>query len=163
MLLFSINRSRGYENPSLDIIVTERCSIGGCPLEEACEHCYLNQVLFLFKCYFCCYFVYHFCVLWRLCWILYCYSVISSISILFCIFYISGILQVVSEHFLGQKLWVIFFFRVETYSGVFKPQRSVVTCINPRLRDSYTQEIQVVLKRTSIGHPCNPCWYPFEW
>jgi hypothetical protein len=47
MLLFSINRSRGYENPSLDIIVTELCSIGGCPLEEACEHCYLIQVLFL--------------------------------------------------------------------------------------------------------------------
>jgi hypothetical protein len=46
MLLFSINRSRGYENPSLDIIVTERCLIGGFPLEEACEHCYLNQVLF---------------------------------------------------------------------------------------------------------------------
>jgi hypothetical protein len=43
MLLFSINRSRGYENPSLDIIVTERCSIGGCPLEEACEHCYMIQ------------------------------------------------------------------------------------------------------------------------
>jgi hypothetical protein len=43
MLLFSINRSRGYENPSWDIIVTERCSIGGCPLEEACEHCYLIQ------------------------------------------------------------------------------------------------------------------------
>jgi hypothetical protein len=43
MLLFSINRSRGYENPSLDIIVTEHCSIGGCPLEEACEHCYLIQ------------------------------------------------------------------------------------------------------------------------
>jgi hypothetical protein len=43
MLLFSINRSRGYENPSLDIIVIERCSIGGCPLEEACEHCYLIQ------------------------------------------------------------------------------------------------------------------------
>jgi hypothetical protein len=51
MLLFSINRSRGYENPSLDIMVTEHCSIGGCPLEEACEHCYLSaifvQVLFL--------------------------------------------------------------------------------------------------------------------
>jgi hypothetical protein len=47
MLLFSINKSRGYENPSLDIIVTKRCSIGGFPLEEACEHCYLNQVLFL--------------------------------------------------------------------------------------------------------------------
>jgi hypothetical protein len=43
MLLFSINRSRGYENPSLDIIVTEHCSIGGFPLEEACEHCYLIQ------------------------------------------------------------------------------------------------------------------------
>jgi len=43
MLLFSINRSRGYENPSLEIIVTERCSIGGCPLEEAYEHCYLIQ------------------------------------------------------------------------------------------------------------------------
>jgi hypothetical protein len=31
------------KNPSLDIIVTERCSTGGCPLEEACEHCYLIQ------------------------------------------------------------------------------------------------------------------------
>jgi hypothetical protein len=40
---FSINKGRGYENPSLDIIVTERCSTGSCPLEEACEHCYLNQ------------------------------------------------------------------------------------------------------------------------
>jgi hypothetical protein len=29
-----------------NIIVTECCSIGGCPLEEACEHCYLIQVLF---------------------------------------------------------------------------------------------------------------------
>jgi hypothetical protein len=44
---FSINKGRGYENPSLEIIVTERCSTRGCPLEEACEHCYLNQVLFL--------------------------------------------------------------------------------------------------------------------
>jgi MFS family permease len=41
--IFSINKGRGYENPSLEIIVTERCSTGGCPLEEACEHCYLNQ------------------------------------------------------------------------------------------------------------------------
>jgi hypothetical protein len=31
------------KNPSLDIIVTELCSTGGCPLEEACEHCYLIQ------------------------------------------------------------------------------------------------------------------------
>jgi hypothetical protein len=41
--IFSINKRRGYENPSLEIIVTECCSTGGCPLEEACEHCYLNQ------------------------------------------------------------------------------------------------------------------------
>jgi hypothetical protein len=31
------------KNPILDIIVTELCSTGGCPLEEACEHCYLIQ------------------------------------------------------------------------------------------------------------------------
>jgi hypothetical protein len=55
--IFSINKGRGYENPSLEIIVTERCSIGGCPLKEACEHCFLNQsaisvvVLILFLCY----------------------------------------------------------------------------------------------------------------
>ena len=30
-------------NPSLEIIVIEICSTGGCPLEEACEHFYLNQ------------------------------------------------------------------------------------------------------------------------
>jgi hypothetical protein len=41
--IFSINKGRGYENPSLEIIVTECCLTGGCPLEEACEHCYLNQ------------------------------------------------------------------------------------------------------------------------
>jgi hypothetical protein len=41
--IVSINKGRGYENPSLEIIVTERCSTGGCPLEEACEHCYLIQ------------------------------------------------------------------------------------------------------------------------
>jgi len=41
--IFSINRSRGYENPSLDIIVIEICSTGGFHLEEACEHCFQNQ------------------------------------------------------------------------------------------------------------------------
>jgi hypothetical protein len=55
--IFSINKGQGYENPSLEIIVTERCSTGGCPLEEAYEHCFLNQsaisvvVLILFLCY----------------------------------------------------------------------------------------------------------------
>jgi hypothetical protein len=55
--IFSINKVRRYENPSLEIIVTERCSTGGCPLEEAREHCFLNQsanfvvVLISFQCY----------------------------------------------------------------------------------------------------------------
>ena len=31
------------KNPSLEIIVIERCSTGGWPLEEACEHCYVIQ------------------------------------------------------------------------------------------------------------------------
>jgi hypothetical protein len=41
--IFSINKGRGYENPSLEIIVTEHYLIGGCPLEEAYEHFFLNQ------------------------------------------------------------------------------------------------------------------------
>jgi hypothetical protein len=55
--IFRINKGRGYENPSLEIIVTEHFSTGGCPLKEACEHCFLNQgvisvvVLILFMCY----------------------------------------------------------------------------------------------------------------
>jgi hypothetical protein len=55
--IFSINKGRWYENPSLEIIVMECCLIGGCPLEEACEHCFLNQsasfvvVLISFLCY----------------------------------------------------------------------------------------------------------------
>jgi hypothetical protein len=54
---FSINKGRGYENPSLDIIVIEHYLIGGFPLKEACEHCFLNQsaisvvVLISFLCY----------------------------------------------------------------------------------------------------------------
>jgi hypothetical protein len=55
--IFSINKGRGYENPSLEIIVTECYSIGGFSLEEAYEHCFLNQsvisvvVLISFLCY----------------------------------------------------------------------------------------------------------------
>jgi hypothetical protein len=55
--IFSINKGRGYENPSLEIIVTEHCSTGGFPLEEAREHFFLNQsaisvvVLISFLCY----------------------------------------------------------------------------------------------------------------
>jgi hypothetical protein len=57
MLLFSINRSRGYENPSLDIIVIELCSTRGFPLEEAREHFFQIQssisvvILISFQCY----------------------------------------------------------------------------------------------------------------
>ena len=43
MLLFSIKRSRGYEKPSLDIIVIYLCSTRGFPLEEAREHSFQNQ------------------------------------------------------------------------------------------------------------------------
>ena len=77
--IFSINKGRRYENPSLEIIVTKRCSNGGCPLEEALEHCFLNQsviyvvVIISFMCY-CGDYVY------------YCYSAISSI--LFCSTYL---------------------------------------------------------------------------
>jgi hypothetical protein len=155
--IFSINKGRGYINPSLEIIVTEHCSIGGCPLEEACEHYFLNQsviyvvVLISFMCY--------------------CGDYVGYITVIlpFLAFYFcsSYLLYLVSckwyqSTFLGRNCGY-FFFRVETYSGIFKPQRSVIMHINLWLRDSYTQEIQVVLKNTSVGHPCNPYWYPFEW
>jgi hypothetical protein len=155
--IFSINKGRGYENPSLEIIVTERCSTGGCPLEEAREHCFLNQsvisvvVLISFLCY-CGDYVGYITVILPFLAFYFC-----SAYFLYLVYY-----KWYQSTFLGRNCGN-FFFRVETYSDVFKPQRSVVTCINPWLRDSYMQEIQVVLKRTSVGHPCNPCWYPFEW
>jgi hypothetical protein len=55
--IFSIKRIRGYENPSLDIIVIELYLTGGFPLEEAHEHCSHNQsvifvvILISFQCY----------------------------------------------------------------------------------------------------------------
>jgi hypothetical protein len=55
--IFSINRSRGYENPRLDIILIDIFSTGGFPLEEAREHCSQNQsviyvfILIKFQCY----------------------------------------------------------------------------------------------------------------
>ena len=41
--IFSINRIRGCENPSLDISIIELCSTGGFPLEEGREHFSQNQ------------------------------------------------------------------------------------------------------------------------
>ena len=55
--IFSINKGRGYENPSLEIFVTEHCLTRGFPLKEAHEHYFLNQsvsfvvVLTSFLCY----------------------------------------------------------------------------------------------------------------
>jgi hypothetical protein len=53
--IFSINRIRGYENPSLEIIVIELCSTRGCPFEKAHEHCsqsVIYVVIFIsFQCY----------------------------------------------------------------------------------------------------------------
>jgi hypothetical protein len=57
MLFSSINRSRGYENPSLDIIVIELYSTRGCPLKEAREHYFQIQsdiyvvIIISFQCY----------------------------------------------------------------------------------------------------------------
>jgi hypothetical protein len=55
--IFSINRSRGYENPRLDIIVIDLCSTRGFPLEQVSEHFSHNQsalsgvILISFQCY----------------------------------------------------------------------------------------------------------------
>jgi hypothetical protein len=42
------------------------------------------------------------------------------------------------------------FFRVEMYSDIFKPQRSVVTRINPRLMDSYKWFLSAHLLATLV-------------
>jgi hypothetical protein len=86
--IFSINKGRGYENPSLEIIVTDHCSTRGCPLEEACEHCFLNQSAFSISIS---YIISVYCEDYA--GYFYCYSAISSILFMFCIFYIIGILQ----------------------------------------------------------------------
>jgi hypothetical protein len=158
MFLFSINRSRGYENPSLNIIVIELCSTGGCPLKEAREHCFQIQsvifvvILISFQCY-CGECSGYIVVILPLLAFYFC-----SAYILYLVYY-----KWYQSTFLSRKCGLIFFFRVETYFSIFKPQRSVIARINSWLRDSYTYEIQVVLKRTSVGHPCSLCWYPFEW
>jgi hypothetical protein len=78
---------------------------------------------------------------------------------------------VVSEHFPWQKLWE-FFFRVDTYFDIFKPQRFVVTRINPWLRDSYTQEHYLFLYNITddlaklwygVLHLDQECWQWWQW
>jgi hypothetical protein len=85
----------------LRIIVIERCSTGGFPLEEASEHCFLSiKVLFgvvvssivLFHCYSLQYFMFHAIIIDLVPYKWY------------------------QSTFLGRKLWVnFFFFRVEMY------------------------------------------------
>ena len=103
------------KNPSLDIIVIERCSIGGCPLEEACEHCYLIQsaisvaISYIISVY-CEDYAGYFTVI---------------LSFLAFHFFSSYFIYLVSykwyqSTFLGRNCGY-FVFRVETYSGIFKP------------------------------------------
>jgi hypothetical protein len=113
--VFSINKGRGYENPILEIIVTKLYSTGGFPLEEACEHFFLNQsaisVVFLIS------------------FLCYCGDYVGYITVILTFlafyFYFAYLLYLVSckwyqSTFLGINCG-IFFFRVETYSDVFKP------------------------------------------
>jgi hypothetical protein len=72
----------------------------------------------------------------------------------------SGTLQVVSEHFPWKKLWVIFFFRVETYSNILKLQRSVIQHINPWSGKHTCKELQVVLKHTLLATLVTPVGTP---
>jgi hypothetical protein len=132
MILFSINRSRGYENPSLDIIVIELCSTGVCPLEEAREHFFQIQsvisvvILILLQCY-CGECSSYIVVIIPLLAFYLCYA-----YILYLVYY-----KWYQSTFLGKKRRLNFLFRVETYSGIFKPHRSILMCINPKLMDSY--------------------------
>jgi hypothetical protein len=55
--IFSINRSQGYANPSLDIIVIELCSTGGFPSKRPANISLSNRsalsgvILLSFQCY----------------------------------------------------------------------------------------------------------------
>jgi hypothetical protein len=81
----------------------------------------------------------------------------------FAYYFISGILQVVSKHLPQKNCGLIFFFQGRDVFWHLKATKICRYAHKPMVGDSYMQEIQVVLKRTSFGHPCNPCWYPFEW
>ena len=112
--IFSINKGRGYENPRREIIVTERCSIGGCPLEEAYEHLFLNQsailvvVLILFLCY---------------CgdYAGYITIILPFLAFYFCFAYLLYLYLASGIRALSLVEIVGIFFRVEMYSDIFKP------------------------------------------
>ena len=89
----------------LDINVIEIFHARGLPLKEASEHCFLSiKVLF-----WCCGFI---------------YCVVSLLIHVVFMFY-AIIIDLVPNKwyqstFLGRKMWVNFFLRVETYSGILK-------------------------------------------
>jgi hypothetical protein len=126
MLLFRINRSRGYENPRLDIIVIELFSTGGFPFEEAREHCFDIQsvtsvvILISFQCY-CGECSGYIVVILPLLTFYLC-----SAYILYLVYY-----KWYQSTFLNRKCGLNFFFRVGKYSGVFKPQITIVMGISP--------------------------------
>ena len=122
----------------MNIALSNRSALSGVILLSFQYYCGVVLVILLF--------IYHF------------YHFIYVLHTFYIWYITSGIRALSLEEIVGK-----FFFRAETYSNVFKPQRFIITRINPRLRDSYTKEIHVVLKNTYVSYPCNPCWYPFEW
>jgi hypothetical protein len=122
--VFSINKGRGYENPILEIIVTEHYSTGGCPLEEAHEHFFLNQIAIS--------------VVVLISFLCYCGDYVGYITIILQFLAFFFVLHIYYIWYLASGIRALslveivgIFFRVETYSGVFKPHRSVVMRINP--------------------------------
>jgi hypothetical protein len=83
----------------LDIIVIELCSTGGCPFEEASEHCSQQS-----KCSFWYYSGIIFVLLWCFSGYIVTHLPFLAIFFFFCILFISGILQVISEHLPRQKI-----------------------------------------------------------
>jgi len=123
--IFSINKGRGYENPSLEIILIERCSTRGFPLEEACEHCFLNQsaisidISYIISVY-CEDYVGYFTIIFP--FLAFYFCSVYFIYLLSCKWHQSTFLA---------RNYGYFFSRVEPSSGVFKPQISIVTRIIP--------------------------------
>jgi hypothetical protein len=79
----------------LRIIVIERCSVGGCPLEEASEHCFLStKVLFW-------YYGFIYCVVSLLFFALFLFSIIIIDLVPY---------KWYQSTFLGRKLWIVGYF-----------------------------------------------------
>jgi hypothetical protein len=123
----------------LRIIVIEKFSARGFPLEEANEHCFLSiKVLF-----------------WCFCFIYYGVPLLFSAIFMFS----SIIIDLVpymwyKSTFLGRKLWVIFF-RVEMYSDILKLQRFVIQNINMQLGKHTCRNYKWYLSKH-----CWPLLYP---